>query len=75
MKYVAIIDTLDELSKEAIENIKKTVFVGNEDASYCFDFDSIKEVPEMMKAELRDDVRVKDIKSGYNQALWDCGVR
>jgi hypothetical protein len=75
MKYVAIIDSDDELLEDAIKNLKDTLFLGDENAMYCFEITSIKKVPEMMKTELRDNVRVKDIKSGYNQALWDCGVR
>lgn len=43
MKYVAIINSDDELSEDAIKAIKDIVFVGDEQAPYCFDIESIKQ--------------------------------
>lgn len=43
MKYVAILDSLDELSEEAIEQMKNAVFSGgDEQTPWCFDITSIK---------------------------------
>lgn len=74
MKYVAIIDSNDELLEEAIKNLKDALFLGDEHGMYCFELTSIKKAPEMMVTKLQDDTRTKDIKAGYNQALRDCGV-
>lgn len=69
MKYVAIIDSDDELSEDVIKClVKDTVFMGDETAPYCFDITSIKPAPEKAKS---------DSFWGnfhYNQALKDCGV-
>ena len=47
MKYVAILDSLDELSEEAIERMKNVVFSGGgEQAPWCFDITSIEKVKE-----------------------------
>jgi hypothetical protein len=74
MKYVAIIDTDFELSEDIIEDIKNTIFVGNEDSKYCFDITSIKQAPEP-RGKLKR-ITVEDFweKAGYNRALKDCGV-
>lgn len=72
MKYVAIIDSDDELSEESIEKIKDTIFVGNEDSKYCFEFTSIKQAPEP-----RFNPKVTENfweSAGYDRALRDCGV-
>lgn len=69
MKYVAIIDSDDELSKDAIRDLKNSVFVGDEKASYCFEITSIKEAPEKI-----GDYVVGYFQDGYNQALEECGV-
>ena len=46
MKYIAVLDSDDKLSKEAIEAVKNTVFCGDEQVSYCFEVDSIEEVTD-----------------------------
>lgn len=46
MKYVAILDSLDELSEEAIERMKNVVFSGGGENPYCFEVASIKEEQE-----------------------------
>lgn len=52
MKYVAILDSLDELSEEAIEQMKNVVFSGGgEQAPWCFDITSIEKVKEEVKEE------------------------
>ena len=80
MKYVAIIDSDNELSEDAIKDLKNTVFISDEPVRYCFDIISIKQAPEPMKVILpgefgyKDSTTTKHIKEGYNQALRDCGV-
>ena len=69
MKYVAIIDSDDELSEDAIRDLKDSVFVGDEKASYCFDITSIKQAPDPVGEYV-----VGYFQDGYNQALADCGV-
>lgn len=68
MKYVAIIETENELPEEVIEDLKNTVFVGDEQNSYCFDITSIKPAPEQAKYDSFW------ANFHYNQALRDCGV-
>ena len=68
MKYVAIIDNEGELSEESIEEIKNTIFIGN-NSRYCFDVASIKETPKKI-----GDYVVGSFQDGYNSALIDCGV-
>lgn len=46
MKYIAVLDSDTKLSKEVIEEIKGTVFCGDDQAPYCFDIDSIEEVTD-----------------------------
>ena len=46
MKYVAILDSDDGLSEEAINELKETAFVGDEKTPYCFEVTSIKEEQE-----------------------------
>lgn len=43
MKYIATIDSDNELSEDAIRDLKNTVFVGDESAPYCFEITSIKQ--------------------------------
>ena len=43
MKYIATIDSDNELSEDAIRDLKSTVFVGDESAPYCFEITSIKQ--------------------------------
>lgn len=69
MKYVAIIDSDDELLEDAIKALKDTLFLGDEHAMYCFEITSIKQAPEPM-----DNYEVGGFRDGYNQALRDCGV-
>jgi hypothetical protein len=77
MKYVAIIDTKDELTEDVIRTLRLTFFMGSGNGtSYCFDFDSIKEVPESkpnIEDESDDNYFVR-YYNGYNQALKDCGI-
>ena len=48
MKYIAIIDTDNELTEDAIKNlVNDTVFIGDEAASYCFTMTSIRQVSEV----------------------------
>lgn len=68
MKYVAILETENELSEETIEDLKKTTFFDNNNAVCLFDITSLKLAPE--KAHF-------DSFWGnfyYNNALKDCGV-
>lgn len=68
MKYVAILETVNELPEEVIEDLKKTTFFDNKNAVCLFDITSIKPAPE--KAHY-------DSSWGnfhYNRALKDCGV-
>ena len=46
MLYLAVIDSDDELSEETIKEIKNTLFLGNEKASYCFEITSITKAPK-----------------------------
>lgn len=69
MKYVAIIDSDDELSEEAIRNVKDCVFVGDKKTPFRFDITSIKQAPEPVGDHI-----IGFFKEGYNQALEDCGV-
>lgn len=78
MKYVAILDTKDELTEDVIDTLKLTFFMGGANGtSYCFDFDSIREVPEpkpnIDEDESDDNYFVRYYK-GYNQALKDCKI-
>lgn len=75
MKYVAILDTNYELSEEAIEKMKNTVFSGgNEQVSYCFDIKSVKKAPSS-RCNLKG-ITEEDFweRAGYDHALRDCGV-
>lgn len=68
MKYVAILETENELSEETIENFKDTLFFGDEQNPYCFEMTSIKQAPKPAHY---------DSFWGnfyYNNALRDCGV-
>ncbi len=48
MKYIAIIDTDNELSEDAIKNLTNdTVFIGDEAASYCFTMTSIQQASDV----------------------------
>ena len=68
MKYVAILETEDELSEEMIKALKDTMFLGDEKAPYCFEMTSIKKAPE--KAHY-DSFWAN---FHYNQALRDCKI-
>jgi len=46
MKYVAMLDSDDELSEDVINELKETAFVGDEKTPYCFEITSIKEEQE-----------------------------
>lgn len=46
MKYVATIDSDNELSEDVIESIKRTLFVGDERKLYCFEIESITKMSE-----------------------------
>ena len=80
MKYIAIIDSDNELSEDAIKEIKETVFVGDEKSTYCFDITSIKKAPKPMEIILhpidgyKDTTTTKYVKEGFNQALRECGI-
>lgn len=49
MKYIAVLDSDDKLSEEAIKSIKNTVFCGDEQAPYFFDVDSVEEVTDQTR--------------------------
>lgn len=71
MKYVAIIDSADELSEDAIKSlVKNTTFADCGETPYCFEITSIKEVPEPIEIEKH----CSPLIFAYNQALKDCGV-
>lgn len=74
MKYVAILDSDDELLEEAIKNLKDTLFLGDENAMYCFEIASIKQAPNKKPVLVPCEYRKNDYAEGYNQALIDCGV-
>lgn len=74
MKYVAILETENELSEETIEDLKDTLFIGNEQNSYHFEMTSIKQAPEEQPVLVPCEYRENDYAEGYNQALRDCGV-
>lgn len=69
MKYVAILDSDDELSEDTINGLKETVFVGDEKTPYCFEFTSIKEEPKTLEQE-----PCEDIMTIHTQGL-DEGIR
>ena len=69
MKYVAILDSDDELSEDTINGLKETVFVGDEKNPYCFEFTSIKEEPKALEKE-----PCEDIMTIHTQGL-DEGIR
>ena len=68
MKYVAILETENELPEVVIDDIKCTTFVGDFPAPYSCTITSIKKAPE--KAHY--DSMWSNLL--YNQALKDCGV-
>lgn len=57
MKYIVIINSDDELSEDIIEKIKDTIFVGNENAKYCF------EVKDIVKVPILDERSIKSLTS------------
>lgn len=80
MKYVAIIESDNELSEDIIEKMKDTIFVGyeeypsNDNAKYSFTIENIMKAPEP-RGKLKR-IAVEDFweRAGYNRALKDCGV-
>ena len=75
MKYVAILDSDDGLSEEAIKYlIENTLFIGDETTPYCFTIASIKKAPSS-RCNLTGIVE-EDFweRAGYDRALRDCGV-
>ena len=74
MKYVAILESDNELSEETIEKLKDTIFVGNEQNPYSLDITSIKQAPEEQPVLVPCEYRENDYAEGYNAALKDCGV-
>lgn len=67
MKYVAILETENELPEDAIEELKNTTFISDFPSIYHFEMTSIKQAPEKAKY---------DSMWGnfyYNNALKDCG--
>lgn len=68
MKYVAILETDNELSEKVIKELKNTTFYGDEETPYRFGMTSIKPAPE--KAHY--DSMWSNLN--YNKALKDCGV-
>lgn len=42
MKYIAIINTDEPLTEQAIQSIKDTLFVGGSEAPYVFEIEDIK---------------------------------
>ncbi len=74
MKYVAIIESDDELLEETIKNLEEILFLGDENAMYYFEITSIKEAPEP-RCNLKG-ITEEDFweRAGYDRALRDCGV-
>lgn len=35
--FIAVCDSMDAITQEVVDELKNTVFVGNEDCRYCFD--------------------------------------
>lgn len=79
MLYLAVIDSDDELLEETIKEIKNTIFLGGDKASYCFEITNITKAPEpdnlkdYHKGDW-DDYRTFEpydcgYADGYNQAL------
>jgi hypothetical protein len=69
MKYIAVLDSDDKLSEEAIENIKHTVFCGDEQVPYCFDIDSIEESKLILKL-LEQGSILDQIKAEVREWYW-----
>ncbi len=74
MKYVAIIESDDELLEETIKNLEESLFLGDENAMYYCEITSIKEAPEP-RCNLKG-ITEEDFweRAGYDRALRDCGV-
>lgn len=68
MKYVAILETENELSEEVIKELKNTTFISDFPSIYHFKMTSIKQAPE--KAHY-DSFWAN---FHYNQALRDCKI-
>ncbi|SDB15147.1 hypothetical protein [Eubacterium oxidoreducens] len=74
MKYIAIIDSDDELSEDAIKELKDTVFIGDEETPYGFNITNIKQAPRP-RCNLKG-ITEEDFweRVGYDRALRDCGL-
>ncbi len=48
--FIAVCDSMDAVTQEVVNKLKSTVFVGDEDCSYCFD------IMEIFKADGGDAV-------------------
>ena len=44
-EFIAVCDSMDAVTQEVVDKLKNTVFVGDEDCSYCFD------IMEIIKAD------------------------
>lgn len=60
MKYIAIINSDDELSENDIKDLKGTIFIGNENAPYCFEIESVTKAPEEI---FKNNIRSMEIKA------------
>ena len=73
MKYIATIDSDNELSEDAIRDLKSTVFVGDESAPYCFEITSIKHEScedAVSRKELIDKLEIVDKMYG-SDFYWE----
>lgn len=57
MLYLAVLDSDDELSENTIKEIKNTLFLGDEKASYCFEIKDIEMVEN--KSTVTVEINVK----------------
>ena len=67
MKYVAILETENELSEEVIECTKGTVYVDTSTQFRCT-------ITSIKKAPGQSNLKSMLFKLGYKCALKDCGV-
>lgn len=66
MKYVAILDSDDGLSEDAINDlVEDTMFLGDAIVPYCFTITSIKEEPKALEQEPREGHWINHSDEGY----------
>ena len=73
MKYIAIIDSDNELSEDAIKELKETLFIGDEKAPYCFDITSIEKAPKPMQISQRQGHWIHELEDWNKWTCSECG--